>query len=121
MPLLPLLCWFEVEMICLWVPKGPPVLGFHADGKPLLEGCIQMGAVVGKDGADCSCPVAPMPHHDCALIGPVVPCCAVVMCKPFVCVRAESGPTRVCDVGEGGDLEVFPAPIHLFVELGVFG
>ena len=78
-----------------------------------------MVAVVCKKDADCSCPVALVPHHDCSLIGSVVPCCAVGVIKTFVCVQAEFVPARVCDVGEGGDLEILPAPVHLFVKFDV--
>ena len=103
-------------MVCLWIPEGPPVLGLRAEEKPLLEGFVQVGAVVSEDGADCMCPVAPVSHYYRALIGPVVPCGAVGMIQPFVCVRAESLSACVSDVGECGDLEKLPAPVHLFVE-----
>ena len=103
-------------MGCSWIPEGPPVLGLRAEEKPLLEGCMQVGAVVGEDGADCTCPVAPVSHDYRSLIGPVILCGAMGMIQPFVCVRAESLAACVSDIREGGDLEELPAPIHLPVE-----
>ena len=97
------------------------MLGFCAGSEPVLEGLIEVDAVVGEESADCAGPVAPMPHGYCALVGPVVACFSVGVVKPFVCIRTEASPTRVCDVGEGDYLEEFPAPVHLFVKLGVFG
>ena len=103
-------------MGCLWIPEGPPVLGLRAEEKPLLEGCIQAGAVVSEDGADCPCPVAPVSHYYCALIWPVVLCGSVGVVQSFVCVRAEFLAACVSDIRECGDLEKLPAPVHLLVE-----
>ena len=96
------------------------MLRLCAISEPVLEWRVEVGAVISEEGADCAGPVAPMPHGYCALVRPVVACFAVGVVKPFVCIRAEAGPARVCDVGEGDDLEEFPAPVHLFVKLGVF-
>ena len=60
-----------------------------------------------------------MPVFD-ALIGPVVLCFAVWVYFPPVCVWTKCVPACVSGVRERNDLEVFPAPVHLIMELVFF-
>ena len=65
--------------------------------------------------------LAPVLHVYFALIGPVVLCFPVWVSFSPVCVWAKLVPTCVSDVGESDDLEIFPTPVHLVMELVVFG
>ena len=80
------------------------MLGFFSCGKPVFEGCVEAGAVMGEKVAERAGPVAPVFRAYFALVGPVVLCCAVWLSFSSVCIWAEVVPTCVHDVGERDDL-----------------
>ena len=120
-PLLAVLGWLKVEVVCIVVSLRDPVLGFRSDSELVFEGCVEADAIMGEEVAERAGPVAPVFRAYFALVGPVVLCCAVWLSFSSVCIWAEVVPTCVCDVGEHDDLKVLPAPVHLIVKFVMFG